>query len=283
MLQNIAIVDMLTVVMAGPLFLVGVLLDQFGLILQTICNVQGFFLSSLCAVFLNTVSLVAISRCLAVLKPSLYHKIFVNKIIIRLLLLGIWSSSALLSTPPMNYKEGWGAYRRLESTCWLAWLPDQKSAMAYNVIVTMVTLGVAITFSALATKVVFSAGSKVIPSEPSLPPPYPGHQSVTPPPDKQASNTAVLNTEVFFLCSAMFLLYILLWVPLTIMDWAFLKDWRDLDYRVTIAFIFLFFGRSLFNPILCFVISSNIRKEFVNLFVRCKCVNGYSNDQNVEL
>ncbi|KXJ18968.1 probable G-protein coupled receptor 101 [Exaiptasia diaphana] len=168
MLQNIAIVDMLTVVMAGPLFLVGVLLDQFGLILQTICNVQGFFLSSLCAVFLNTVSLVAISRCLAVLKPSLYHKIFVNKIIIRLLLLGIWSSSALLSTPPMNYKEGWGAYRRLESTCWLAWLPDQKSAMAYNVIVTMVTLGVAITFSALATKVVFSAGSKVIPSEPVM-------------------------------------------------------------------------------------------------------------------
>lgn len=80
MLQNIVVVDMLTALMNGPLFLIGVILDQYGIIFQNICNIQGFFHSSLCAVFLNTVSMVAISRCLAILKPSLYHKIFVNKV-----------------------------------------------------------------------------------------------------------------------------------------------------------------------------------------------------------
>lgn len=80
MLQNIVIVDLVKPLLNGPLLFIGLMLDQYGIALKSLCNVQGFFHAALGAVFLNTVSVVAISRCLAILRPELYHKIFANKV-----------------------------------------------------------------------------------------------------------------------------------------------------------------------------------------------------------
>lgn len=93
-----------------------------------------------------------------------------------------------------------------------------------------------------------------------------------------------LNTDVFFIAVAMFALYLVLWVPLTVMDRYFLEDWRDVDYRVIIVFIYLFIGRSVLHPSLFFVISKDIRKEAVDLFFRCRCYNTRtSSNNNIEL
>ena len=56
---------------------------------------------------------------------------------VRILLLALWSASALICVPPLNQ---WGAYRRYEGTCWLAWLPNEGGYMAYDVIVTLLPL-----------------------------------------------------------------------------------------------------------------------------------------------
>lgn len=80
MLMNNVAVDIATALLNGPLFAFGVIMDNFGIILKPYCNVQGFFHASFSAVFLNNVTIIAISRCLAVLKPDWYHKIFVNKV-----------------------------------------------------------------------------------------------------------------------------------------------------------------------------------------------------------
>jgi hypothetical protein len=80
MLLNVVVVDIVTPLLNGPMFVLGIILDHLGIIIQNFCNVQGFFHAAFSTVFLNTVSLIAVSRCLAVLRPDLYHKIFANKV-----------------------------------------------------------------------------------------------------------------------------------------------------------------------------------------------------------
>ncbi|KAK3716744.1 hypothetical protein QZH41_018233, partial [Actinostola sp. cb2023] len=283
MLQNIVVVDLLTPILNGPLFFIGLLLDQHGIALPNLCNVQGFFHAALSTVFLNTVTMIAVSRCLAILKPELYHKIFVNKIVIRLLSVGLWSASALICVPPLNYK-GWGGYRKLVGTCWLAWIPDNKDFMAYNFLVTFFSLGAAVASSLFAWRALCSI-KKVVRVAPQVcaaqdPPPYPGTDD--PQPTEKATHTVRLNTEIFLIAATQLILYLLLWIPLTVMDWAFLKDWRMVNYRVIITFVFLFLCRSLFNPIIYFAFSPDMRKEFVNLCLRCKCKGTQNDESNVE-
>lgn len=80
LLQNIVIVDLLTPILNGPFFLLGLLIHTLGDWVPVGCNIQGFFHTSLSTVFVNTVALIALSRCLAVLCPAVYHRIFVNRV-----------------------------------------------------------------------------------------------------------------------------------------------------------------------------------------------------------
>jgi len=80
MLQNIVAADMIGPVMSAPMLFVGLALDQNGIAVASLCNIQGFIHSAFCAVYLNSITMIFISRFLAVFMPDLYHKIFVNKV-----------------------------------------------------------------------------------------------------------------------------------------------------------------------------------------------------------
>jgi len=80
LLQNILVVDLLTPILNGPFFIFGLLMHTLGDFYRTGCNIQGFFHASLSTVFVNSVALIAVSRCLAVMRPAVYHKVFANKV-----------------------------------------------------------------------------------------------------------------------------------------------------------------------------------------------------------
>ncbi|XP_031556326.1 G-protein coupled receptor 161-like [Actinia tenebrosa] len=272
MLKNIVAVDIATALLNGPFFALGVILDSMGIIIKSYCNVQGFFHASLSAVFLNTVTLIAVSRCLAVLKPQLYHKIFVNKITMHILLLAVWSSSSLLCVPPLNTK-GWGKYDRFEATCWMAWIPENDDYIAYNSLLTILTLGTAVVSCSFGLYFLYSirkVGSVTPAQTATAPPPYPGTANMSVP-EKTSQKKVRLNTDVFIIASTQFAVYIVLWVPLTVMNSIYLKDWRDIEFRVITFFLFVFMGRTIINPILCLVVSADIRREFAKTIFRCRC------------
>ena len=271
LIQNFMVIDIVSaLVTAGP-WAAGVWLDFYGLgLLSFLCRIQGFFHNTLATVFLGTVAAIALSRLLCVTSPSAYAVFFVNKPVVRLLLFTIWFGAGFLASPPLN-PDTWGAYGKFEGTCWLSWEEGNLAAVSYSAFHTLITLGPALVFTVLAIVFIVlrkkknsihpapSAPSMQVSNQPGMPPPTPAMMGST------RGETHLLNLEVLYISCALFLLYLILWTAITVVESLFIVDWRNVDYRVVIVLTFLYQSRGLFHPFLYVLLSAEMR----NAFGRC--------------
>ena len=269
-IQNFMVVDMVNALVTSGPWAVGILLDFFGLaILGFLCRIQGFFLNTLASVFLGNVSVIAISRFLYVVSPSAYSMFFVEKPLVRLLLFTIWFGAGFLASPPLN-KGTWGAYDKLEAACWMSWKGGDTSALSYSAFHTVVTLGPAVLFTVMAIVViVYKKKNAIKPTPPAL-----SEQPITRAPHPPATpsmmgsvmrNTHFLNLEVLHISCAVFVLYLILWTSIAVVQSIIIVDWRKVDYRVVIALFFVYQSRGLLHPFIYLLLSREMR----NAFTKC--------------
>ncbi|PFX30147.1 hypothetical protein AWC38_SpisGene5070 [Stylophora pistillata] len=273
LIQNFMVIDIVSsLVTAGP-WAAGVWADSLGLgMISSVCRVQGFFHNTLATVFLATVALSSISRFLYVSSPSAYCMFFTNKPVVRLLMFTIWFGAGFLASPPLN-PGTWGSYGKFEGTCWLSWEKGNLPSLSYSVFHTLITLGPTIVFTILAITVTILKKNSIHPAptpssmpvsnQPRLPPPTPTMIG------SFRGGTNLLNMEVLYISCAQFLLYLTLWIGITVVESLLIVDWRNVDYRVVIIFTFLYQSRSLFHPFFYILLSAEIR----NAFARCTTYN----------
>ncbi|XP_032230512.2 parapinopsin [Nematostella vectensis] len=274
MIQNIAVADLMISLLNGPTLCFGVLLDPFGLAFQSVCNIQGFLHNWFCLVFLCTVSLIAVTRAMLVRYPELYAKLFQNKLVFRLLMVGLWAVSGLLATPPINTGI-LGSYKRMEATCWLAWEPDKIADMVYNVLIGLLPLVGALTFVVLAFGAIKMNAVAPAQREPpiaaksfSVGIDLPVCAKPNPLPTPKVA-IVPMNTAVLKIAAAQLAVYIILWVPFTVIAALFQENKLLFDVATGFTFVFLFFARGLFNPIMVFVFSGNVASEGYKLYFKC--------------
>ncbi|XP_020631468.1 melatonin receptor type 1A-like [Orbicella faveolata] len=270
-IQNFMVIDIVSaMVTAGP-WATGVWLDFYGLsVLTFLCRIQGFFHNTLATVFLGTVTAIAASRYLYVESPLAYTMFFVNKPVVRLLLFTIWFGAGFLASPPLN-PGTWGAYNKLEGTCWMSWEAGNLGAVTYSAFHTIITLGPAVIFTALAIVfIVLKKKNSIHPAppapsmqlnnnQPGLPPPTPTMTGST------RGGTHFLNLEVLYISCALLLLYLVTWTAMTVVESLIIVDWRTVDYKVVIVLTFLYQSRGLIHPFLYLLLSAEMR----NAFVKC--------------
>lgn len=270
-IQNFMVIDIVNaLVTAGP-WAVGAWLDFFGLgYLSFLCRIQGFFHNTLATVFLGTVTAIAASRYLYVVSPHAYATFFVNKPVVRLLLFTIWFGAGFLAAPPLN-PGTWGAYGKFEGTCWMVWEGGNVAAVSYSAFHTVITLGPAVIFTVLAIVfIVLKKKNSIHPAptrpsmqlnnnQPGMPPPTPTMMGST------RGGTHFLNLEVLYISCALFLLYLILWTAITVVESLIIVDWRTVDYKVVIVLTFLYQSRGLMHPFLYLLLSAEMR----NAFIKC--------------
>ncbi len=268
-IQNFMVIDIVNaLVTAGP-WATGVWLDFFGLqVVSFLCRIQGFFHNSLATVFLGTVTAIAASRYLYVVSPHAYAMFFVNKPVVRLLLFTIWFGAGFLAAPPLN-PDTWGAYGKFEGTCWVSWEKGNVAAVTYSAFHTVITLGPAVIFTVLAIVfIVLKKKNSIHPApaapsmqlnnnQPGLPPPTPTMMGST------RGGTHFLNLEVLYISCALFLLYLIMWTAMTVVESLIIVDWRTVDYKVVIVLTFLYQSRGLMHPFLYLLLSAEMRHAFV--------------------
>ena len=69
-------------------------------------------------------------------------------------------------------------------------------------------------------------------------------------------------------------IFLVVWVPLTVMESEVIKDWRLVDGKVITRFIFLLSSRGLIHPFVYFAISRDMRKAAVDVYIKCSCCAG---------
>ena len=271
-IQNFMVIDIVNaLVTAGP-WAAGVLLDFYSLsFLSFLCRIQGFFHNTLATVFLGTVTAIAASRYLDVKSPLAYTMFFVNKHVVRLLLFTIWFGAGFLASPPLN-PGTWGAYDKFAGTCWMSWEAANLGAVTYSASHTIITLGPAVIFTALAIVfIVLKKRNSIHPAppapsmqlnnnQPGLPPPTPTMTGST-------RGTHFLNMEVLYISCVLLLLYMIMWTAMTVVESLIIVDWRTVDFKVVIVLAFLYQSRGLIHPFLYLLLSAEMR----NAFAKCTC------------
>ena len=148
-IQNIVVVDFLSACVTLAPWLVGITFDSYGIVLGSLCRMQGFFHNTLCSVFLGTVAAIGFSSFVKVVSPKIHSAFFVNRHVARLVLFTIWFGAGFLAAPPLNQKT-WGEYDKMEGTCWMVWREGSDASLSYAAFHTVLTLGPALIFTILA-------------------------------------------------------------------------------------------------------------------------------------
>ena len=157
-LENLAVVDILTSLASGPLWIFGMMLFSTGFTLDLdfklfsfFCRVSGFVHTSLITVFLNTIIVISVSRLFFLLSPTIYITIFPNNVTNRILLFAVWMYSIALSAPPLN-PGIWGEYYRFDTICIPKW--SSSGDLSYPLFHTILTLAPAVFCTAAAIVVI---------------------------------------------------------------------------------------------------------------------------------
>ncbi|XP_031550513.1 uncharacterized protein LOC116287944 [Actinia tenebrosa] len=248
LLQNIFVLDLFTAITPGFIWALALLTDSLGIIVDFVCRSVGFLHTFMYNAFLLNIAVISFSQFLLHFSPNLHGKIFVNAIVTRIILLAVWAVGGLLATAPLNHKGGWGTYDQFESTCWIKWTTNSDVDLSYNIISVFLTLGPAFGFTILA--IVFTKKGRA---------------------NQPAQNNPAPQQDVILITAIQLGIFEVLWLALTIMNLKWNEHWSKVNFKVDLAFLFLFFGRGLWNPIVCLAVSNNVRTAFVDVMIRCRC------------
>ncbi|KAK3754631.1 hypothetical protein QZH41_004300 [Actinostola sp. cb2023] len=145
MIQNIFIIDLLSALLPGAMWSIGVQLDNlpWQMLLTSLCQLQGFLNCFLFSGFLFTIALISGSQLLTLAAPGMYKKLFKETLVTRLFLgLAVWMLSGLLATFPVSSQ--WGMYATFGANCWMTWVTANDILLSFNVFTTCLTLGPAV-------------------------------------------------------------------------------------------------------------------------------------------